>query len=988
LRGTGDIRHIAAFRPPISRAIVSSSDSNSHPDFIRIVGARQHNLKNIDVDIPRNRLVVITGPSGSGKSSLAFDTLYAEGQRRYVESLSAYARQFVEQMDKPDVDVIEGLSPAIAIEQRSTSPNPRSTVATMTEIYDYLRILYATAGQPHDPQTGEALSRTTKQEMVDFLLAQPEGTRVQILAPQVNRQTDDPSTIIEKLRKEGFVRVRINGEIVDLDSYDPNAGSRRQKPNIDVIVDRLSIRPDGRSRLFDSIETALKWSLPRVLFLVQKSGADDWTEHPFTTTFSNPETGFTMPDLSPRHFSFNARAGACPACHGIGSEMQCDPNLIVPDPGKSIRDGAVKSWWATNKKLKAGHDRRLGALMAHFGVDETIPFTALPEAFKQALFHGTDNQPIKTGWKTGPHTRSVEKPFEGLVAEAQRLYETSKSQFTKRNVARFMNPLQCAACEGQRLKPEILRVTLVAGDGEELGIHEFTALSIAEIAPFLGRIRLPENREKVLQPVLQEISKRISFLEKVGVGYLALDRKAHTLSGGEAQRIRLATQIGSALSGVLYVLDEPSIGLHQSDNEKLLTTLKNLRDLGNSVIVVEHDADTMRLADHIIDLGPGAGPLGGEIIAEGPPSSIEANEASLTGAFLSGKRTLSRPSSQAAAKTTDSLFDADSITVVGAREHNLQNVDLTIPLGSFVCVTGPSGSGKSTLIDDILRRELFRRFYGAKEPPGAHDDITGLDQIDKAIVIDQSPIGRSPRSNPVTYVGAFNAIRDLLSQTQLARTRGYAPGRFSFNVAGGRCEACQGAGSIHLDMHFLEDAYVTCESCHGSRFQSETLDVTYRGRNVAEILNLTIEEAAKFFQRIPKVHAKLTPLRDVGLGYLKLGQAATTLSGGEAQRIKLAAELGKKATGKTLYLLDEPTTGLHFADIETLLGVLFRLRDSGNTIVVIEHNLDVIKCADWIIDLGPGGGPQGGRIVAEGPPEAIAASANSLTGKYLAPVLK
>ncbi|MEM7143969.1 MAG: excinuclease ABC subunit UvrA [Verrucomicrobiota bacterium] len=966
---------------------MSTKKHQPHLDSIQIRGARQHNLKNIDVDIPRNQLVVITGPSGSGKSSLAFDTLYAEGQRRYVESLSTYARQFVDQMDKPSVDSISGLSPAIAIEQRSSNPNPRSTVATMTEIYDYLRILYATAGLPHDPGSGTPLSRTTKQEMIDFLFTFPEGTRVQILAPNAVPSEKDASAALAKLQKEGFVRARIDGEIVDLESFSPP--NKKKIPRIDLIVDRISLRADSKSRLFDSIETALNWSQPRVLFLTQEPDAKNWNEHPFTTTFSNPETGFTMPDLTPRHFSFNARAGACPACHGIGSEMQCDPNLLVPDPSKSLKEGAVKTWWASNKKLKAGHDRRLAALVAHFNADESAPFASLPAGFRDALFYGTGDTPIKTGWKTGPNTRSVEKPFEGLVNEAQRLYETSKSQFTKRNVARYMNALECEACHGQRLKPEILLVTLLGPKKQELGIHELTALSIAEIIPFIQGLKLPANRHEILAPVLEEISKRIAFLEKVGVGYLTLDRKAHTLSGGEAQRIRLATQIGSALSGVLYVLDEPSIGLHQSDNDKLLKTLENLRDLGNTVIVVEHDADTMRHADHLIDLGPGAGPLGGQIIAEGSPEKIAGDDKSLTGAFLSGKKNLSPPTSQNQPRAKDqNLFDSGQITIRGAKENNLQNIDVSIPLGSLVCVTGPSGSGKSTLIDSILRRELFQRLYSAKDTPGAHDEIAGLDQLDKAIVIDQSPIGRSPRSNPVTYVGAFSPIRDLLSQTQLARTRGYPPGRFSFNVAGGRCEACQGAGSIHLDMHFLEDAYVTCETCHGSRFQSETLDVTYRGKNVAAILDLTVNEATKFFKRIPKVHSKLTPLMDVGLGYLKLGQAATTLSGGEAQRIKLASELGKRATGKTVYLLDEPTTGLHFADIETLLEVLFRLRDSGNSIIVIEHNLDVIKCADWVIDLGPGGGPRGGKVVAQGSPISIAENSDSLTGQYLAPLIK
>ncbi len=950
---------------------------------IKIVGARQHNLKNLSVEIPRHQLVVITGVSGSGKSSLAFDTLYAEGQRRYVESLSAYARQFLDQLEKPDVDFIEGLSPAIAIEQRTSATNPRSTIATTTEIYDYLRILYAAIGVPHDPETGEELTRHTPHAIIEALLAQPEKTKVILLAPVEPSEEGDLPTLLERLKKQGFLRARIDGEIYDLEGGEPLPEGPAE--TVEVVVDRLVIREGIRSRLADSVETTLRWSTDRMAALVQTPDATEWDYETFTTTFYNPATGFTLPRLTPRHFSFNSHLGACPVCHGLGTQMRCDPALLVPDPEKSLRQGAVKTWWAKNKKLRATQDRQIFAVAEHFGQDLDEPFESLSGEFKKALFFGSGKTPIKSGWKTGPNTRSVAKPFEGLVPQAERLWETSESQFTKRNVQRYMNALPCPACEGKRLKPAILAVTLPHGPGEAKSIQGFTAQSIEAALGWLDGITLTRSQQTFAPEVIREIRKRLQFLNDVGLGYLTLDRESGTLSGGESQRIRLATQLGAGLAGVLYVLDEPSIGLHQSDNEKLIGTLKDLRDLGNTVIVVEHDEDAIRAADHVLDLGPGAGRAGGEMLAQGTPEEIARDPASVTGAYLSGKKAIPIPARRVPpnAAAGKDLLDSGWLTVKGAAEHNLKDVTAAFPLGCLVAVTGVSGSGKSTLVDDILRRAVFRKLYQSKERPGAHAAIEGLDGIDKAIVIDQSPIGRSPRSNPSTYIGVFGPIRDLFAQLPASRARGYEPGRFSFNVAGGRCEACQGDGVIKIDMHFLSDVYVTCETCGGRRYNRETLDVTYRGKNIADILDMTVAEALTFFQKIPAIYQKLRALRDVGLGYVQLGQSATTLSGGEAQRIKLAAELGKSATGKTLYLLDEPTTGLHFEDIAVLLDVFFRLRDQGNTLVVIEHNLDVIKCADWVLDLGPGGGQHGGQLIAQGTPEQIAANKKSVTGRYL-----
>ncbi len=956
---------------------------------IHIRGARQHNLKGLDLSIPREKLVVITGPSGSGKSSLAFNTLYAEGQRRYVESLSAYARQFLDQLEKPDVDFIDGLSPAIAIEQRGSAPNPRSTIATVTEVYDYLRVLYAAAGQPHDPETGEAISKLSLGEIGDLLLGLPERTRLILLAPVVRGVPGDLKPTFERLKRAGYVRVRVDGEIYELDAQLPKF-DRREPHRAEAVVDRLVIKDGVRPRLVGSVEAALRLGDGDIEVLSQTPGDAGWDHASYTTAYANPETGFRMPEITPRHFSFNSHLGACPTCQGLGSVSRPDRELFVPDPEKALADGAVKSWWARNKKLKVTHDRAVAALAAHFGIDLATPWKDTPEAFREALFLGTGDEAVKTGWKTGANTRSVEKPFEGLFAQAERLHGTSESEVTRRNVRRFMTAQRCPACGGRRLRPEILGVTLTHSDRGELAIDAFTGLRIGEALAALDGLSIAGGVRGAVEEVLREIRERLGFLDHVGLSYLTLDRESGTLSGGEAQRIKLATQIGAGLAGVLYVLDEPSIGLHQHDNARLIGTLKELRDLGNTVIVVEHDAETMEAADQIIDIGPHAGPRGGELVAQGTVEEIKRHGSSITGKYLSGRMAIPvpkrrvRPAAPPPADPEGAALDSGWITVHGAREHNLRDVDAAFPVGCLTCVTGMSGSGKSTLVDDIFRRALFRRYYGSKEAPGAHDSISGLDQIDKAIVIDQSPIGRSPRSNPVTYAGAFTPIRELFAMLPAAKVRGYDAGRFSFNVKGGRCEHCQGDGSIKIDMHFLSDVYVTCERCGGSRYDRDTLDITYKGKHIAEVLAMSIDEASQFFVRVPKIYAKLRALGEVGLGYLKLGQAANTLSGGEAQRVKLAAELGKKSTGNTLYLLDEPTTGLHFGDIEVLLGVLYRLRDAGNTLVVIEHNLDVIKCADHVIDLGPGGGPEGGRIVAEGSPEEICASGDSLTARYLA----
>ncbi len=921
---------------------------------IKIQGARQHNLKNLSLKIPRNQLVVITGVSGSGKSSLAFDTLYAEGQRRYVESLSAYARQFLDKLEKPEVDFIEGLTPAIAIEQRSSNPNARSTIATTTEIYDYLRILFAAVGRPHDPKTGTALVRHTTGDLVERLTSHPEKTKVILLAPVKAEQGEDVVEMLERLKKQGFLRIRVNGSMTEIDELEK---APKKKAEIEVVVDRIVIREDIRSRLADSLETAQRLSPTVIKTLVQEPDQEDYEPYDFTTVYTNPETGYTIGALTPKHFSFNSHLGACPYCHGLGATLMPDPDLIFPEPDKSINDGGVKTWWSGSKKRKGFHQRAISDLAKTYDQDLELPVAKLSDDFKTALLYGNDK-------------------FEGLCNQATRLLEQTKSEVTKRNVRRFMSARDCEACQGTRLKDEILAV-IMDHISDPRSIQKFTTLSIEDAMQWLDGVKLTNQQQSYALDILNEIRKRLSFLNQVGLGYLTLDRQSGTLSGGESQRIRLATQLGAGLAGVLYVLDEPSIGLHQSDNAKLIATLKNLRDSGNTVIIVEHDEETMREADHLLDIGPGAGELGGEILSQGTPDEVAADEKSITGAFLSGRRKIEIPPPRLVKK------NGPAIVIQGAREHNLKSVDVAFPLGSLICVSGLSGSGKSTLVDKILRRALFRHLYHSKDRPGAHDSISGFEQVDKAIVIDQAPIGRSPRSNPSTYTGVFGPLRDLYSQLPASRARGYGPGRFSFNVSGGRCEACQGDGLIKIDMHFLSDVYVTCEACNGKRYNRETLDITYRGKSISDVLEMTAAEALTFFQKIPPIAQKLRALRDVGLGYLRLGQSATTLSGGEAQRIKLASELGKTATGSTLYLLDEPTTGLHFADIETLLEVFYRLRDAGNTLIVIEHNLDVIKCADWVIDLGPGGGAAGGQIVATGTPAEIAKNPKSVTGRYL-----
>ncbi len=983
---------------------------------IKISGARQHNLKNLHVEIPREKLVVITGLSGSGKSSLAFDTLYAEGQRRYVESLSAYARQFLDQMEKPDVDFIEGLSPAIAIEQRSAGANPRSTIATTTEVYDYLRVLFSAVGQPHDPLTGQPLYRQTPQQIVDQILAYESETKIIVLAPLIENQSGEFRDVIEKVKREGFIRVRIDGQIIELDRSDPLRLKKNERHTIEAVVDRLVVRDGIRVRLTDSIETALKWGGNRVAVLRQRPGdgvmekwsneesttprfqpsltpTGKWEELRYSTDYGNAETGFTLDELTPRHFSFNSHLGACPACHGLGTQLVCDPELMISDPGKTLAEGVVTPWRRGTKRMQTYYRHLLGALVKHFRVDEDVPFAELPQQFKEALYFGTGDESIETTFSSNGRSSKTARPFEGLVPQMQRLYEETESEFTRNRIRAFMTREPCKICGGARLKPEILAVTVKDRRGRELNIHQFSELTTEAAARYIENLDLSAQQRVIAIEVVREIQSRLQFLVEVGLGYLALNRESGTLSGGEAQRIRLATQIGSGLAGVLYVLDEPSIGLHQRDNARLLGTLRRLRDLGNSVIVVEHDEETIRAADHIVDLGPGAGPRGGEIVAQGSIEEVLRAKNSLTADYLSGRARIAIPKQRVKPRSINHQPSSDNysdgwLTVAGANENNLKKIDVPFPLGCLTCVTGVSGSGKSTLVDDILRRVLFRHFYNSKEKPGGYQAIRGVEQIDKAIVIDQSAIGRTPRSNPVTYTGAFAPIRELFSQLPAARVRGYDAGRFSFNVKGGRCENCEGGGLIKIEMHFLPDVYVECEVCHGKRYNRETLEITYKGKNIADVLNLTVDEAARFFRNVPSVSDKLNALLDVGLGYLRLGQAGTTLSGGEAQRVKLATELAKRATGRTVYILDEPTTGLHFSDIEKLLQVLMKLRNAGNTVIVIEHNLEMIKCADWIIDLGPEGGERGGEIVGTGPPETIVDLPNSFTGKYLRPILK
>ena len=927
---------------------------NSGVDTIVIKGARQHNLRNIDVEIPRGKLVVITGPSGSGKSSLAFHTLYAEGQRRYVESLSAYARQFLHQLDKPDVDSIEGLSPAIAIEQRSGGVNPRSTIATATEIYDYLRILYASVGIPHDPSTGERLVKMTAQDIIECLAASDESTKIVILAPIPLEEAADVASLIENLQRQGFVRLRVNDDLYELDEA-ASAWPQKLK-NVEVVVDRLVIRKGVESRLADSIETSLRICGSQVSCLVKKPDEDDFSEVSYSTSYRNPATGFVLPALTPKHFSFNSSHGACRACHGLGTEMSCDPNLLVPDPTKSVADGAIVMW-KSNKRKKTLQDRLVGKLAAAMQVDLSPAFENLPESFKDVLFHG-----------------DKVAGFEGLCANVERFSRESKSNAVRRSMSRLMMANPCARCQGRRLKPEILAVKLEGQDGALYSIDEFCALSVEAALAWLTKLSLPKDRGDALAGVVDDTTRRLRFLDDVGLAYLSLDRASNTLSGGEAQRIRLATQIGAGLSGVIYVLDEPSIGLHSADNARLIAALERLRDIGNTVVIVEHDEEMIRSADWLIDIGPGAGIHGGKLLAAGTPTQVIGHKDSITGKWLSGesKREITK-------KAAEKIGE---LVIKNARENNLQGIDVAIPLGMLVAITGPSGSGKSTLVDRILRRVLARHFNHASAKPGAHDGIDGIEHLDKVIVVDQKPLGRSPRSNPATYTGALDLIRALFAKLPLSRQRGYGVGRFSFNMQGGRCEKCQGDGAIRLDMHFLNDVYITCDSCAGRRYNRETLEVSYKGCNIAEVLEMTAEDAARFFQNVPKLARILNALCDVGLGYIQLGQSANTLSGGEAQRVKLAHELSRPNTGHCLYLLDEPTTGLHYNDVQVLLDVLFRLRDNGNSLVVVEHNLDVIAVSDWVIDLGPGGGRHGGQVVAAGNPAEIASS-ESPTGKYL-----
>jgi excinuclease ABC subunit A len=978
-------------------------------EFIKIGGAREHNLKNLTLEIPRDKLVVITGLSGSGKSSLAFDTIYAEGQRKYVESLSAYARQFLDQMQKPDVDFIEGLSPAIAIEQRSSGMNPRSTVATTTEIYDYLRLLYANVGQPHCPETGVPIVPQTTSDIVDKILALPPKTRMMLLAPVVRDQKGEFRDVVERLAREGFVRARVDGDMVELAANTRVKLDPKTKHSIDVIVDRLVIDQKIRVRLSDSVETALKWGEGRLLLLHQPpeaSSTANWSETLHSNRNYSPATGKSFETLTPKHFSFNAPAGACPICHGLGQKMVFDETLVVPDQAKSLDGGAILPWRRGGKRMIVYYKALLRGMASRFNVSLEAPFKDLPDDFRKKLLHGTGDEEVEFNfWRAGKMSK-VAKPFEGVLPNMARLYEESESEFTRNRLKAFMNPQFCDACNGRRLKPEVLAVTLNAEVGARsaesaeaaaaprsasraprskipgLSIMDVCSLSVDAAEEFFGNLKLTEFQQKIAAEPVKEIRARLGFLKNVGLGYLTLNRESGTLSGGEAQRIRLATQIGAGLVGVLYILDEPSIGLHQRDNERLLQTLRHLRDIGNSVIVVEHDEDTMRAADYLMDLGPGAGVRGGELVAAGTVEEVLKNTHSLTAKYLTGELSVPVPR-----KRVRPSAEKGWLEIIGATENNLQNIDARFPLGTLTCVTGVSGSGKSTLVDDILRRTLFRHWFGSKERPGAHKEIRGKELLDKVIVIDQTPIGRTPRSNPATYTGIFNAIRDLFSRLPSAKIRGYDSGRFSFNVKGGRCEKCQGDGLLKIEMHFLPPVYVTCEACAGKRYNRETLEINYKGMNIADVLDMTVDEAVNFFRAVPQIYEPCLTLAEVGLGYIRLGQSATTLSGGEAQRLKLAAELSRKQTGRTLYILDEPTTGLHFGDVAKLLEVLFKLRAPGNTLLVIEHNLDVIKTADWVIDLGPEGGGGGGRVVAEGTPEDVAKCSQSFTGQFLSRVL-
>ncbi|HVV29746.1 MAG TPA: excinuclease ABC subunit UvrA [Mycobacteriales bacterium] len=948
--------------------------SGSAHNRLIIRGAREHNLRDLHLDLPRDAMIVFTGLSGSGKSSLAFDTIFAEGQRRYVESLSAYARQFLGQMDKPDVDFIEGLSPAVSIDQKSTNRNPRSTVGTITEVYDYLRLLYARAGTPHCYNCGRPVSRQQPSQIVDQILQLPAGTRFQVLAPVVRGRKGEYVDLFKDLQTQGYARARVDGETVPL--TEPPKLDKQKKHTIEVVVDRLAAKPGGRRRLTDSVETALRLGSGRItLDLVDLPGSDPERERHFSEQLACLHCNLSFDDLEPRSFSFNSPFGACPTCTGLGNRKEVDPDLVVPDPSRSLADGAIAPW-------SSGHfveyfGRLLQALADDLGFSMDTPFEELPAKARKAVLHGSGSTQVHVRYRNRyGRQRAYYTSFEGVVPFLVRRFSEAESDATRDRYEGYMREVPCPTCHGARLRPESLAVTLAGRN-----IADIARLSIAECAAFLRDIQLDDRQRLIAERVLKEVNARLGFLLDVGLDYLSLSRSAGTLAGGEAQRIRLATQIGSGLVGVLYVLDEPSIGLHQRDNHRLIDTLVRLRDLGNTLIVVEHDEDTIRASDWVVDIGPGAGEHGGEVVVSGPVDELLASKDSLTGAYLAGRRSIPVPDIRRAPDPERQL------RVEGARENNLQKVDVAFPLGCMVAVTGVSGSGKSTLVNDILYAVLATKINGARLVPGRHTRVTGLEHVDKVVGVDQSPIGRTPRSNPATYTGVFDHMRKLYAETPEAKVRGYLPGRFSFNVKGGRCEACAGDGTIKIEMNFLPDVYVPCEVCHGARYNRETLEVHYKGKTIAEVLDMPIEEAVEFFAAVPAIRRHLTTLVDVGLGYVRLGQPAPTLSGGEAQRVKLASELQKRSTGRTVYVLDEPTTGLHFEDIRKLLGVLGRLVDNGNTVIVIEHNLDVIKTADWIIDMGPEGGSGGGTVIAEGTPESVAATPASHTGRFLAPVL-
>lgn len=932
--------------------------------YIKIRGAAEHNLKNIDVDIPRDSFVVLTGLSGSGKSSLAFDTIYAEGQRRYMESLSSYARQFLGQMEKPNVESIEGLSPAISIDQKSTNRNPRSTVGTVTEIYDYFRLLYARIGIPHCPNCGKEIKKQTVDQMVDAILKLPQGTKLQLLAPVVRGRKGEHAKVIDSARKSGYVRIRIDGNVYEL-SEDIKL-DKNIKHNIEVVVDRISVKEGIEKRLTDSIETILK--LAEGLMIVDVVGKEPMN---FSQSFSCPDCGISIDEVEPRSFSFNNPFGACPVCYGLGYKMEFDAALMIPDESLSIMDGAIKAMgWQSANDTKSFTYAILSALAEHYKFSLDTPFCEYPENIRKIIIDGTDGEAVKVQYKGQRGVGVYDIVFEGLVKNVAKRYRETSSETMKREYEEFMRITPCTECKGQRLKKESLAVTVA-----DKNIYEVTSMSVLQLKEFLDDMKLTQRQQFIGEEILKEIRARIKFLVDVGLDYLNLSRATATLSGGEAQRIRLATQIGSGLVGVIYILDEPSIGLHQRDNDKLLNTLIHLRDLGNSLIVVEHDEDTMMAADYIVDIGPGAGSHGGEVVATGTAKEIMKNKKSLTGDYLSRRKFIPVPSKR--------MKPLGYLKVKGAAENNLKNIDVDIPLGIMTCVTGVSGSGKSSLVNEIVYKRLARDLNRARIIPGKHKAMEGIEQLDKVINIDQSPIGRTPRSNPATYTGVFDQIRDLFASTTDAKERGYNKGRFSFNVKGGRCEACSGDGIIKIEMHFLPDVYVPCEVCHGKRYNRETLEVKYKGKSIFDVLDMTVEEAVKFFENVPSIRRKIETLNDVGLSYIKLGQPSTELSGGEAQRIKLATELSKKSTGKTIYILDEPTTGLHFADVHKLVDILKRLTDGGNTVLVIEHNLDVIKTADYIIDIGPEGGDRGGCVIAKGTPEEVAANPVSYTGKYI-----